>query len=610
MLKAFDLNEVCVLPGLFRERMVVNRDYLMELGTQELLQNFYLEAGIIMPGLQVLEHPEQAKLHWGWEAPTCQLRGHFLGHWLSAAAALIASERDEGLRAKLNQIVSELGKCQACNGGQWVAPIPEKYFRIMESDRYIWSPQYVMHKTIMGLVHAYQYAGNRQALEIVNHLSDWYLAWTREMLKKNPSVIYKGEAGGMLEMWATLYELTKDEKYMTLAERYSRDGLLDRLLEGKDALTGCHANASIPLSHGTAKLYEVTGEEKWRRITERFWENAVTKRGAYCTGGQNAGEFWIPPFQLGQFMGERNQEFCTVYNMVRTAAYLYRWTQDTAYADYIERNLYNGFLAQQNQYTGMPTYFLPLQAGSRKKWGSRTRDFWCCHGTMVQAQTSYPGLIYFEDTQTNRLIVSQYIPSRLHFHHDGQDVVVEQTTDMKYYDAQAFFDEHDESGMSRWSIALRISAPSAAAAFSVALRVPEWAKGTPALLLNGQPVSDIDVHDGYITLTKEWRDDEIVISFRSVLEMEALPDMPELAALREGPIVLAGLCGQDEGLRGDFSQPDTFLSPQTEHTYDVFPWKQSTYRTRFQPKNITFKPLYEITDETYTVYFSRREGNE
>ena len=85
MLKQFDKKDVTILSGLFRERMETNRKYLMELDSQCLLQNFYLEAGIAMPGLQAVGDPASAKLHWGWEAPICQLRGHFLGHWLSAA---------------------------------------------------------------------------------------------------------------------------------------------------------------------------------------------------------------------------------------------------------------------------------------------------------------------------------------------------------------------------------------------------------------------------------------------------------------------------------------------------------------------------------------------
>ena len=51
MLQAMETGKVHLLPGLFAERAEVNRAYLMELENQGLLQNFYLEAGIIMPGL-------------------------------------------------------------------------------------------------------------------------------------------------------------------------------------------------------------------------------------------------------------------------------------------------------------------------------------------------------------------------------------------------------------------------------------------------------------------------------------------------------------------------------------------------------------------------------
>ena len=72
MLKTAYKENVTVLPGVFRERMSLNCAYLIGLDSQCLLQNFYLEAGIIIPGLQVVDDPAKANLHWGWEAPTCQ----------------------------------------------------------------------------------------------------------------------------------------------------------------------------------------------------------------------------------------------------------------------------------------------------------------------------------------------------------------------------------------------------------------------------------------------------------------------------------------------------------------------------------------------------------
>ncbi|MCM1298730.1 MAG: glycoside hydrolase family 127 protein, partial [[Eubacterium] siraeum] len=210
MLKNAERKNVTILPGLFGERMSINKNYLMELDSRCLLQNFYLEAGIIMPGLQVINNPKDANLHWGWEAPTCQLRGHFLGHWLSAAAACYASEGDMEIKVKLDGIISELAECQRLNGGEWIGSIPEKYFQKLAENIYVWSPQYVLHKTVMGLTDAYKYADSKQALDIVSRLADWFIRWTDKMSEISPNAIYSGEQAGLLEMWAELYRITGD----------------------------------------------------------------------------------------------------------------------------------------------------------------------------------------------------------------------------------------------------------------------------------------------------------------------------------------------------------------------------------------------------------------
>lgn len=600
MLKPAEKGSVKILPGVFRERMDVNRQYLLELDTNCLLQNFYLEAGIILPGLQVVDNPETANLHWGWEAPTCQLRGHFLGHWISAAAKIIAADGEPELRVKLDNIVSELARCQELNGGEWVGSIPEKYFTRLIKNQYIWSPQYVMHKTIVGLSDAYIYAGNTQALDILSHLSDWYITWTEKAAETNPHAVYAGEEAGMLEVWAQLYQLTKDEKYLTLAKRYADAGLFRKLKEGKDSLTNCHANASIPFTHGAAKMYEITGDSDWLEVIKLFWKAAVTDRGMFSTTGMNAGEFWVPPHMQGHFLGSSDQEFCTVYNMVRTASYLLKYTGEARYADYIERALYNGFLAQQNAQTGMPAYFLPLGAGSRKKWGTKTRDFWCCHGTMVQAQTLYPELVWFTDG--DKITAAQYIPSEFTAEMNGANVTVSQTTGMKYYNDQAFFDEKDDGQMSRWLLKFSVKCDKPVR-FTLSLRVPEWAKGVE-LEVNGKNTA-APVKDGWLDITADWQNDSVQVFFPSELRAETLPDMPELMSVVDGPIVLAGITGSDCGITGADKLNEQFM-PQREHTYGTFPWRQNSWRTRNQPQSVMFRPLYEVTDEEYTVYFTKK----
>lgn len=608
MISSIKNGNVKLLPSIFFDRAKLNIDYLLSLDNICLLQNYYIEAGIIIPGLTFIGNPENAKLHWGWESTNCQLRGHFLGHWLSAAAMTVSVSDNPQLRGKIDFIIEELERCQKYNGGKWLAPIPEKYFTIMETGRYIWSPQYTMHKLILGLIHVYVYAGNKKALTLLNNLADWYVKWTDKVLKgDHPDVIYKGEQGGMLEVWTDLYAITGKAKYQTLMQRYINPSIFNDLLDDKDCLSDTHQNASIPYIHGAARLYEVTGDKKYFDILEKFWEIGVEKRGYYCTGGQGAGEFWIPMQKTGAYMGDRNQEFCTVYNMVRVADYLFKFSGNAKYLDYIEQNLYNGFLAQQNRFTGMPTYFLPMKSGGVKTWGSPKNDFWCCHGTMVQAQTIYQNLCYYQKEGENRIYVAQYIPSEGEIYFgEGKDnkVEISQNVNMKYYDAQALFDDDQKSQDSRWLLRFTVKADCE---FTLSFRIPNWIAARPTVTVNG---AEIDVPTscdkcGFLNIKKHWTDDEVIVYLPAALTTVSLPDKPEKVAFMEGPIVLAGISDNDYGIKISNNLSESF-DPVKEHTYSTFPWLQSTYTTKNQDKETVFKPLYEVTDEKYTLYWSKK----
>ncbi len=604
-LRTFDYDEVRIKEGLFYNRMEINRSYLRELDDTCLLQNYYLEAGIIIPGLTTISDPGKVNLHWGWEAPTCQLRGHFLGHYMSAAAAVIANKKDGILDEKLRHIVSELRRCQLKNGGKWAGPIPEKYFEIMTTGDYIWSPQYTIHKLIMGLLDTYKYTGNKEALVILSGMADWFIDWTDDMKKRSPQAIFDGEQAGMLEVWADAYAVTGDERYRILADTYKDQGIFKRIREGKDALTDEHANASIPIIQGAAKMYEMTGDEDYRKIVERFWEQAVTKRGMYATTGANAGEFWIPMQKLGEYRGDRGQEFCTVYNMVRVAQYLLSWTGSSEYSDYIEKCIYNGFLAQQSKETGMPTYFLPMTTGSKKKWASKRNDFWCCQGTMIQSAAMYPKMIYSADDEEHILYVDQYIPSELTGRLGNMEIKVIQSLLLGGLKVQSLFEEHAATEKSRWKMHFAIAKGDG---FTLSLRIPGWISGEAVITVNGKeiPSGEPRSEGGYIFIDDMKAGDEIDVYLPSALRAERLPDMKDMAAFVEGPVVLAGLTEDVDTLEGDFDKPEEFMYRNTEHVYDVFVWLQDNYRTRHQSGNIQFIPLYEIEDEPYTLYFGEQ----
>ncbi len=94
MLRPVPRDAVELRDVFFRKKVDANRTYLLALRSEDLLQNHCFEAGLwSTPDL-----PERC--HGGWEAPTCQLRGHFLGHWLSAAPLRCSVVRDPALEGK------------------------------------------------------------------------------------------------------------------------------------------------------------------------------------------------------------------------------------------------------------------------------------------------------------------------------------------------------------------------------------------------------------------------------------------------------------------------------------------------------------------------------
>jgi uncharacterized protein len=603
---SFGPEQVQLLPGLFKDRFDLNLNYVMSLRNDNLLQNFYLEAAIkkdFHGAFRVTAHGNTGAgddRHWGWESPTCEVRGHFLGHWLSAAARIYKSTGSLEVKLKADHVVSELKRCQQKNGNGWAGSSPEKYLDWTAYGTPSWAPQYVHHKTMMGLYEMYVYAGNIEALEIADQFADWFYRWTLPFSREKMDDILDVETGGMLELWANLYEATGDhQKYAALIEKYTRSRFFDPLVAGRDVLTNMHANTTVPEIHGAARIYEVLGGERWRQIVEAYWQSAVTDRGTFCTGGQSSGEIWTPPFEFSARLGDKTQEHCTVYNMIRLADYLFRWTGDPVYADYIERNLYNGILAQQNPCTGMIAYFLPLQAGAKKLWGSPTYDFWCCHGSLVQAHTFHNALVYYQDEAG--IVVSQYIPTVLQTERDGVAVTVRQsiahtTAGSINAHAAAAPDRHRPD---RWLINFQVSCAQPVE-FTLKLRLPWWLSGAPSLGINGESVP---VHQGaseFISIRRTWAQDTITLELPKRLYTASLPDAPDICAFMDGPVVLAGLCSEERMLVGNKDEASSLLVPDNEREWGT--WLPG-YRARQQDRGLRFKPLYEIADETYTVYF-------
>jgi DUF1680 family protein len=289
-----------------------------------------------------------------------------------------------------------------------------------------------------------------------------------------------------------------------------------------------------------------------------------------------------------------------VYNMIRLADYLLRWSGDPAYADYIERNLYNGVLAQQHPHTGMITYFLPLAAGSQKKWGSETEDFWCCHGSLVQAHTLYGDLAYYQDAEG--LVVSQYIPTRLAWARPEGVVNVVMGFDDEINPIGAVLPDNVYHRPRRWVVTLAVQCDQPVQ-FTLKLRLPWWLAGKAVLSINGQEIPVTSGPGSFVSVPRFWQNDQVRLELPKSLWTVPVPDEPNMMAFMDGPVVLAGLVDEERTLHGNASHPETLLTPENERQWGE--WLHG-YRTCGQERSARFIPLYEVVDERYTVYFPIR----
>jgi DUF1680 family protein len=560
--EALPRSAVQLLDGELKRRFDVNRHYLMSLSTDALVFNHRLEA-VLANSLR------NEPLHGGWESPGCQLRGHFLGHWLSAAARIFAATRDAPVKAKADAIVAALAECQAQNGDGWVGSIPTKYLDKILMKQRVWAPHYTLHKTLMGLIEMHTLAGNAQALDVAVRWADWFDAWTGQLSRDEMDDVLDYETGGMLEAWADLYAVTGDPKHRELVERYVRGRLFDPVARGEDVLSLKHANTMIPEIYGAARGAEVLDNQTLRDVATKFWDAVVPSR-MYATGGHTHGEVWSKPNELAGTLVEQNQELCTVYNMMWLTKMLFRWTGDAKYADYYERNLVNGILSAQHPETGMFTYYHALKTGGVKKWGSRTNDFWCCYGTGVQANAEYPNAVYFHDGDT--LVVNLLAPSRV----ERNGLTLTQRTTFP------------ESGSSRITID---AAPDGERA--IWIRVPRWCTQIPSIKVNGKSRPSLKP-SSYCDITRAWKPgDTIDIDYPMMLWACPTPDDADLVAAMVGPMVLAGLTKEDVPVKGDPADPTTWL----EQTGDL------TFRTKGQDPNLDFIPLCQVIDQPFGIYF-------
>ncbi|CAI5984742.1 unnamed protein product, partial [Closterium sp. NIES-65] len=372
-----------------------NLEYLLTLDADRLLWSFRRTAG---------EEPI-GKPYGGWENPNSELRGHFVGHYLSASALAWASTGNTTLKARMEYLVGELDTCQQRIGSGYLSAFPEEFFDRVEAIKPVWAPYYTVHKIMAGLLDQYQLGGSRAALRMLTWMVEYFRGRVQRVIERHTVARHwlslNEEFGGMNDLLYRLYAITRDPHHLELAHLFDKPCFLGPLAVGADDLPGLHANTHIPIAIGAQMRYEATGDSLYRHLSHHFL-SLVNTSHSFTSGGTSAFEFWQEPHRSGHILAQEDQESCTTYNMLKMARNAFRWTRSVRFMDYYERAMMNGVMGiQRGTQPGVMTYMLPHGPGNSKArgyhgWGTPFDSFWCCYGTGIESFAKLGDSIYFE----------------------------------------------------------------------------------------------------------------------------------------------------------------------------------------------------------------------
>jgi len=588
---ALPLDAVGLLDSPFRQNQARNTAYLLFLDPERMLRSFRLNYG----------EPSAAEPLGGWEKPGSQIRGHMTGHLLSGLALTYANTGNGDVKSRGRYLVSQLAALQVKDSSRgfhagYLSAFPEGYFDILEQGRTIWSPYYMIHKYLAGMIDQYQLAGDDQALDVARKLGDWVDWRTHRLSYDEMQMVLQTEFGGLPEALANLYTITGQERYLAAAQRFYHAIVLDPLAEGMDNLPGLQANVTTPKIIACVRMWEETGNSRYRDIARNFWD-IVTGHHVYVTGGVGNYEHFQQPDTVAAQLSNFTCENCVGYNMLKLTRLLHFHQPDRSdLLDYYERTLFNQMLGEQDPSSphGFTCYYTGLSAAAFKRqplnyfpqgnpdvYATDWDTFTCDTATGLETQAKFADTIYSRDA--HGLYVNLFVPSQVTI----GNLVLRQDT--------GFPDDP----------AIRLSVVSGAATLTLRVRVPRWVAGSPAVSLNGAPLrtrpggqvqGEGEVGGGWVALRRQWQHgDELQVTLPMQLAVEPTPDHPAVQALTYGPVVLSGVHGTDPGS----------LTPQLELA--------SIRRTAAQPmtfegvanhKPVTMRPIARVAHEYYTTYFS------
>ena len=165
-LNEFDMEQVIITDSYYVNALEKDLNYILSLDVDRLLAGYQAVSDGKDP-----KNTSGIHLYGGWEGGWSLLRGHTLGHYLTAMAQAFKQtrkndpSRNAQIKQKLDYAISQLKKFQDKSKNGYLFASFEVHFDIIEGKATgdNWVPCYTMHKLIAGLVDVYRYEGKATA---------------------------------------------------------------------------------------------------------------------------------------------------------------------------------------------------------------------------------------------------------------------------------------------------------------------------------------------------------------------------------------------------------------------------------------------------------------
>ncbi len=487
-------------------------------------------------------------------------RGEFWGKMMRGACLTYKASKDEELYKVILNTVHDMLSTQEENGRFSTYPLEVEF-----NDWDLWGRKYVMLGFLYFLEICKSKALKRKIIVALKKHADYIVKHIGIGRNKRDILTTSNVYGTMnsfsiLEAFVKLYELTGKKSYFDFATYLVKCGCCRDYDLIEAALSDDiypyqykHTKAYEMMScyEGILEYYKVTGDYKYFSAVEKFIEKVVKTdytiigcSGCFIELFDNSTVKQTEP--ITEDLHERDrvmQETCVTVTFIKLCAKMLEFTGDIKYAGYIEKSGLNALLGavnnenqtMQNSITTtddmgeiiyIPHESYPFDSYSplyKSRRGLKTggfkelqngRSYGCC-AAIGSAGTAILGL-YSVMKGEEGIFINAF--GKYNYKTKLNDNTIKITANANVFNSNT----------------ASFSVDGNKEEFTLAIRIPEWAKNVE-VTLNGEKLSGVKANE-YLKIKKVWDNDKVVIKYDTPVTATVLNGK---VAFTKGPIVLA-----------------------------------------------------------------------